>query len=168
LNKIIGFKNQKPIHKDVDIKPEKLLEITFPKSEVTDAESKARALLGVKHGSTNQILGIPNKKIAQEMGFGDYNKLRIESANEDEQYPELIIAEDDEAFQESTEAEPKKSQKPGKKTLKKPAPTPVKGESEKIEIHLHMDEKKPARKFKFNKDAQGLTQSVEEIEEVKE
>jgi len=108
INKIVGFKKREPIHKIVPTKPEKLLEISFPKTEMVDVETRARAYLGVKHGSTNQVLGISNKKIAREMGIGNYHQMRLDAANEEEKYPELLIASDDEAFQESMEAEPPK------------------------------------------------------------
>jgi hypothetical protein len=120
INKVVGFKNKKPIKKDVEFKPEKLLEISFPKTEMVDVETRARAYLGVKHGSTNQVLGISNKKIAREMGIGNYHQMRLDAANEEEKYPELLIAEDDEAFQEKTVAEPAHAKKSKPKPEEKP------------------------------------------------
>jgi hypothetical protein len=106
VEKTIGFKNKKPIRKLVPVRPEKTLEISFPKSEVNDAESRARALLGVKHGSTKDTMGYPLSAIAKEMGMGNYHKNRMLSADEDEEYPELIMTADQESIQEQTEAEP--------------------------------------------------------------
>lgn len=111
VDKVVDFANQKPVKEKVDVKPEKLITISFPKSEVIDQEAKARAMLGVKHGSTNKVLGIPNEKIAEEMGLGSYHHLRMQAAEEEALYPELLDPEDDEALQEKTEAEPGKKKK---------------------------------------------------------
>ncbi len=89
-------------------KPEFLVDIAYPTSELADAESRARAFLGVKHGSTYDTLGIPNAEIAKKMGFGNYKKLRLQQETEKSRYPELITTVDDEGVQERTEAEPGK------------------------------------------------------------
>jgi len=81
--------NQKPIFKKVKRKPEFLIDIAFPVSEVIDAESRARAYLGVKHGSIYDTLGIPNNEIAKKLGFGNYRRLRLAHETEVEKYPEL-------------------------------------------------------------------------------
>lgn len=94
----VDFKDQEPVLKNVKKRPELLLEITFPTSDVTDVESKARAYLGVKHGSLFDTLGIPNKEIAKRLGFGNYRKLRLQHATEEERYPELAVAVDQEAI----------------------------------------------------------------------
>lgn len=83
------FKDQKPVFKDVNRKPEMLIDITFPLSEVNDAETKARAFLGVKHGSVYDVLGIPNDVIAKKLGFGNYRRMRLTQASEEERYPKL-------------------------------------------------------------------------------
>jgi hypothetical protein len=85
----VDFKGKKPVFKDIDVKPEQLIDITFPTSEVTDAETRARAYLGVKHGSVYDVLGIPNKEIARKVGFGNYRRLRLEQATEEDRFPEL-------------------------------------------------------------------------------
>jgi len=97
---VIDFKNKKPIFRDVDYRPEFLLDIAYPISEVIDAEARARAYLGVKHGSTNDTLGVPNAEIARKMGLGNYKKLRLLQAEETDKYPELVSTEDQESQQE--------------------------------------------------------------------
>lgn len=114
---VVGFKEGKekdefgkpkkePKWKTVKRKPEELMEISFPSSEIIDAESRARAYLGVKHGSTYDVLGIPNAEIAKRLGFGNYRKMRLFRAAEEETYPSLVQNIDQEMFQEKTEAEP--------------------------------------------------------------
>lgn len=49
--------------------PHELLEFTFPVSEVSDLEAVARAMLGVKHGSFVDVLGLPAGDIARKMEF---------------------------------------------------------------------------------------------------
>ena len=95
-----------PVFANVKKSPEQLIEINFPTSEVNDAESRARAYLGVKHGSTFDTLGIPNNEIAKKLGFGNYRKLRLEQATEKIHYPAMIQTIDQESEQESKEAEP--------------------------------------------------------------
>lgn len=90
----IDFKNQEPVFRNVKRRPEFLMEITFPTSEVTDAESRAKALLGVKHGDVHSVLGIPHEQIAKKLGFGNYRKLRLQHATEAERFPELAVAVD--------------------------------------------------------------------------
>ncbi|MGD9700590.1 hypothetical protein, partial [Acinetobacter sp.] len=94
----VGFKNQVPVFKNVKKRPEFLLEISFPTSEVIDSESRARAYLGVKHGSTYDVLGIPNQEIAKKLGFGNYRKMRLLHATEMEKYPELALSVDQSAI----------------------------------------------------------------------
>ncbi len=84
---------------------EQLIEISFPTTEMLDPEIRARAYLGVKHGSTFDTLGIPNSEIAGKLGFGNYRKLRLVHAAEMEKYPELIPTVDQEGLQEKREAE---------------------------------------------------------------
>ena len=100
VREAVSFTKQKPTFKDIKRKPEVLIEITFPKSEVIDYETRAKALLGTKHGSTKEQLGIPLQEIAKIMGFGNYKRLRLKSATEDDIYPELKMEEDQEANQE--------------------------------------------------------------------
>jgi hypothetical protein len=114
-NPISGQMDEKnePVFESVQRKPERLLEINFPTSEVNDAEASARALLGVKHGSTNDVLGIPNSEIAKKMGFGNYRKLRLQHASEADRFPNLVANMNAEAMQEKLNAEPPVMNKPG-------------------------------------------------------
>lgn len=68
------------------------MEIIFPASEVSDLEGMTKALLGVKHGSLSDVLGIPHSVIAQKLGFGNYRSLRLQNATEGKKYPELVNA----------------------------------------------------------------------------
>ena len=86
----VDFKAQEPVFKTVKRPPEFLVDIAFPVSEMNDAEKWARAYLGVKHGSVFDTLGIPNYEIAKKMGFGNYRRLRLAQATEQEKYPELL------------------------------------------------------------------------------
>lgn len=114
-NKFTGEMDDKiePIFENVSRKPEHLIEINFPTSEVIDAESRARAFLGVKHGSTNDVLGIPNSEIAKKLGFGNYRKMRLNQATEAERFPNLVANMNAEAMQEKLVAEPPLMNKPG-------------------------------------------------------
>jgi len=89
VQEAVDFKDQEPVFKEVDKKPEELIDISFPLSEVNDAETKARAFLGVKHGSVYDVLGIPNDVIAKKLGFGNYRKMRLQQASEEKKYPKL-------------------------------------------------------------------------------
>jgi hypothetical protein len=112
------FKNGKPVFTNVKKKPEFLLGVSFPISEMTDAETRARAYLGVKHGSVYDTLGIANARIAEKLGFGgSYRRLRLEQATEEENYPELQAAVDQETAQEKSLEKPKtvKSKSKGEK-----------------------------------------------------
>lgn len=108
VREAVGFDKQKPKFKNIKKKPEFLIEVSYPESEINDAESRARAFLGVKHGSTYETLGIPNAVIAKKMGLGNYKKLRLQHATEEEKYPELLPTIEQESQQEKTEAEPGK------------------------------------------------------------
>lgn len=102
VREAVDFKKGEPVFENVKRKPEELLEISFPTSEVIDFESRARAFLGVKHGPIAETLGICNKEIARRMGLGNYGKMRLRKATEDEMYPELSYNVDAEALQEAT------------------------------------------------------------------
>lgn len=108
VNEATGFEDKKPIFKAVKKKPEKLIEIDFPISEMIDFESRAKGLLGVKHGPIAESLGISNKEVARRMGFNGYERLRLDKATEDSQYPELVYGVDAESRQEKAEGEPAK------------------------------------------------------------
>lgn len=111
VRQAVDFKNRKPIFELVKKRPEFLIDVSFPISEVNDPETRARAFLGVKHGSVYDTLGIPNQEIARKLGLGNYKKLRLMQATEEENYPELVLTADAESVQESTEAEPPNAKK---------------------------------------------------------
>lgn len=110
---------REPIMKNVKKKPEHLIDITFPTSEVIDAESRAKAYLGVKHASLFDTVGVPNAEIIRRLGFGSYKRLRLAHATEKERYPELISTMDAEAYQEN-KIEPKQGENKAKPDAKKP------------------------------------------------
>lgn len=112
---------QEPIFKDVERKPEFLIDVSFPVSEVHDAETSARAFLGVKHGSVNDVLGIPNAVIAKKMGLGNYRRMRLQDCTEKEKFPELSPPVDAGGQQ----LEPGIAPKPVVKPAAKPAAKPV-------------------------------------------
>ena len=85
--------------------PHQTIDISYPISETADFDARARGLLGVKHGPISDTLGIPNKEIANALGFGGYGRSRLRKATEEERYPELIYTMDDEALQETLEGE---------------------------------------------------------------
>jgi len=103
VREAVDFKKGEPVFENVKRKPEELLEISFPTSEMIDFESRARAFLGVKHGPIAETLGISNKEIARRMGLGNYGKMRLRKATEDEMYPELSYNVDAESLQEATQ-----------------------------------------------------------------
>ena len=90
------------------------MEVTFPTSEVNDVESIAKGLLGVKHGSVVDTLGIPPSVVAKRLGFRNYTRMRLQHAAEDAKYPTLasaVDAEDSETQQENKELEGAKKDK---------------------------------------------------------
>ncbi|MDY0188444.1 MAG: hypothetical protein RBR16_11015 [Syntrophus sp. (in: bacteria)] len=94
------------------------LEITFPTSEVVDIESAAKGLLGVKHGSVVDTLGIPPSVVAKKLGFRNYTRMRLQHAAEDAKYPVLasaVDAADSESQQEDKELEGAQKDKKVKK-----------------------------------------------------
>jgi hypothetical protein len=92
--------------KEVLVPPEALVDISFPISENTDLESMSKAYLGVKHGPLVDSLGVPRSMVAKRLGFPNYRRLRLLSAQEKRQYPELALSIDQEKVQETLEAEP--------------------------------------------------------------
>ena len=115
------FENKKPKFKKVKVEAHKTVSINFPTSEMGDLESKTKALLGVKHGSLNQTLGISMEDIASRIGIQNYHKSRLKTETEKKNYPELITAEESEQLEEKV-AEPGLGT--GKPALPKPAGTP--------------------------------------------
>ncbi len=117
VKRAIGFKDKEPIFKNVPKRPELLIQVSYPVSDVLDIEARARGTLGVKHGPMSEQLGVPNKWIAERVGVGNYAQARLEKATEDELYPELVYEAgvDAESMQEKVEGE-----KPKAKNTKKP------------------------------------------------
>jgi len=113
-----GNKEPEPIFQKVLKKPERLIEISYPTSEILGIEATAKGLLGVKHGNLSDILGIPRKRLAEKMGFGNYRRMRLEHATEEKQLPKLVDPLDDEMLQEKR-LEPSPKKKPA---AAKPAP----------------------------------------------
>lgn len=111
VRKAVGFKNQEPIIKNVQLPPERLIDISHPMSAISDMESVVKALLGVKHGPLSESLGIPNSELARRIGIEGYARARLEKATEDEMYPKLLyeLGVDAESIQEGSEGEPGKS-----------------------------------------------------------
>ena len=111
---VIGFdKKKEPITRWVKRPIHKMISIGFPASEISDTESISKGLLGVKHGSVVDTLGIPKANVARKMGFSGYRRLRYQAAEEDMTLPELVLTEDDESVQEK-KIEPKKNKKEDK------------------------------------------------------
>jgi len=109
-------KNGEPVMKNIQRRPEFLIDVTYPVSATIDTESLAKGLLGVKHGPVSENLGIPRAEVAKKLGFGGYARHRLRKATEDETFPELIYSVDQEAAQEKAEGEPsKKGNKEDKK-----------------------------------------------------
>lgn len=111
VKQAVDFENQKPVFKKLKRRPEQLIEINFPMSEINDAQARARAYYGVKHPALSDVAGVPNSKLIEKLGFGNYRKLRLLFETEKEKYPELILPMDQESWQESTEAEPSRDKK---------------------------------------------------------
>lgn len=110
------FENKKPQFKSFNRKPEHLINISYPISEVVDLEGRAKGMLGVKHGPLAEQLGVPNEEIAKRLGIGDYRRTRLRKATEDEEFPELEYNVDAETEQENKIG--------GGGPPKKPAPKP--------------------------------------------
>lgn len=83
---------QEPVFRNVQRKPEDLIDVSFPISEAIDYAKRTGAVLGVKHGPMGESLGIPNSTIAAMLGFGGYGRYRLRKATEDEKYPPLLYA----------------------------------------------------------------------------
>ncbi len=101
---VVDFKNQKPLKKRVKREVWKFVDITLPMSRLDDLKEIGAVLLGSKHGSIADTLGIPKRAIAGKLGFGNYAMLRKEKAIEDEKYPETLSMENEDAAQEKATA----------------------------------------------------------------
>jgi hypothetical protein len=109
------FRNQEPQFKQVKKRPEMLIDINFPMSEVNDAEARSRAFFGSKHASLHDTAGVPLSELVKKMGFGNFRKLRLQYETEKKKYPELPLAMDAESAQERLQAEPSQSNPGGEK-----------------------------------------------------
>lgn len=105
VEEAIGFKNGEPVFGRVAKMPEELVEVNYPTSESIDYESRAKGLMGTKHGPLPESLGIARKGVADRMGLGCYGRQRLQKATEDKLYPKLIYTQDDESIQEKVEGE---------------------------------------------------------------
>lgn len=102
VERCVGFdKKGNPKFKEVNRRPEKLIDISFPVSEINDYESRARAMFGVKHGSLSDTAGVPVSELVKRLGFGNYRRLRLRYELEKKKYPELIPTVDQESWQEN-------------------------------------------------------------------
>ncbi len=117
LKQVVGFKNKKPIMKNVVQPAYKLVDFEFPISEITDAEAKARAYLGVKHPSVVEVLGIPREDVARKIGFSGYKTKRMRYATEEETFPDLPLTADLESSQASSQEGNKEGSVEAKKRL---------------------------------------------------
>jgi len=102
---VIDFKNQKPVKRKIKKPVYKMIDIALPVSRLEDMESIAKALLGSKHASVVDTLGIPRNEVARRIGFPNYSALRRAKALEDEFLPETLSVIDQEKAQEKTEGE---------------------------------------------------------------
>jgi len=113
-----------PVFRDVKKRPEMLIDISFPVSETVDYETRAKALMGTKHGPLSETVGLSKKEISSRLGFGGYGRQRLKKATEDRKYPALIYTADAESIQEKKEGNITESK--SKPTDKKPKPNPKK------------------------------------------
>jgi hypothetical protein len=118
VKRAVRFENKKPIFKTVKKRPELLIQISYPVSDVIDMESRAKSLLGVKHGPMAEQLGVSNKWVAERIGVGNYDQARLDKATEDELYPELEY----EAGVDAESTQEKKLEKPKVKNAEKKKP----------------------------------------------
>lgn len=111
IQEVVDFKDGEEVKQRVKKPSYKLVDVCFPISHLEDIEATARALLGVKHGSVVDTLGIPPSQVARRLGFSNYPTLRKQNATEQGFYPKLLSTLDQEGAQERAEAEPSKSSK---------------------------------------------------------
>lgn len=107
VKEAVEFKDKEPIFKNVMKEPMDLIEFNFPTSEISDVEGKARAYLGVKHGSVAEQMGIPHAFIAKMLGIHSYHRKRLQFATEKEIYPDTPLqVQIDSAAETATSQEP--------------------------------------------------------------
>lgn len=124
IREAVDFKDKKPVFKQVEYEPYELVDIEFPSSEISDMESQAKGLLGVKHGSLIDALGISRGHVAKRFGIHGYKRKRLMAATEEEIYPELPSALDMEQLSNKVEDPEKQGNTPDSE--KKPATAPSK------------------------------------------
>lgn len=103
---VVDFKDKQPVKRKVKKPVYKMIDISLPVSRLEDIESISKALLGSKHASVVDTLGIPRDVIAKRIGFSNYVALRRAKALEDELLPETLSVMDQEKAQEKSEGEP--------------------------------------------------------------
>ena len=119
---VVDFVSKEPIKKKVKKEVWKHIDICLPVSRLEDIESIAKAMLGSKHASIVETLGIPRDVVAQRLGFANYLALRKAKATEDETLPDTLSLMNEEQAQEKVEGEPRGdiSDKAGEGKNKKP------------------------------------------------
>jgi len=122
VEEVVDFKDKKPIKKKVQKLAHDLISIEYPISDISDMDMKASALLGVKHPSLIEVLGIPHEEVARKLGIGNYKKKRLQRATEDENYPDLPTTIELESIQEGggETKDPKNNPDKGNKTPNTP------------------------------------------------
>jgi hypothetical protein len=94
------FEDKTPKFKKVKVEAHETISINFPASEMSDLETRVKALLGVKHGAVNKTLGVANEDVANKLGFQNWHKSRLKAATEEKMYPALITNEEVEQLEE--------------------------------------------------------------------
>lgn len=131
VDEVVDFKDGKEIFEKVKVPVWECVDVMFPVSEVNDIESRAKAYLGVKHGSLVDALGIPPSDIAEKLGFVGYKYLRMKAATEKKMYPELISTVDSDLLDTDQEKDIEKP-KEGVKVTEKKKKTAKTGEKKKV------------------------------------
>lgn len=131
VEEVIDFKDGKEKFDKRDIPVWECVDVMFPVSEVNDIESRAKAYLGVKHGSLVDALGIPPSIIAEKLGFVGYKYLRMKEATEKKMYPELISTVDSDMLDTDQEKDIEKP-KEGVKVPEKKGKTNKNGEKKEV------------------------------------
>lgn len=119
VEKTIGFKDKKEIYKKVKEPTYKLLDVTYPVSKLEDIEATAKALLGSKHGSIVETLGIPRAEIAKRLGFPHYATMRKLKATEDKVYPDTIDSAEEKGTAAADKADGEQEKKESNKAADK-------------------------------------------------
>lgn len=131
VEEVIDFKDGEEVFGKSEIPVWECVDVMFPVSEVNDIESRAKAYLGVKHGSLVDALGIPPSDIAEKMGFVGYKYLRMKAATEKKMYPELISTVDSDLLDTEQEKDIEKP-KEGVQNPEKKKKNVKKGEKKEV------------------------------------